>query len=295
MTRPHPPHPSATCSWASRASRRRSSRASCMRVEQAGVPRAPVRHQARRGARARASPPGRRRDPRRSRSYLPDASSLTAPLHRWRPRAPASRSPRRSGARCGAGPRGLARAAATRARPGACATAARRSPARARSTSRSSCRRSRWPTGCSPRPTSATCTRTSRTARRRSRWLAARITGLPFSFTGHARDIYAPRAEPAAAGCAASCSPPSFAVTCTEANVAPPAAGSRPRRDVHLVYHGLNADFARLLARSRAPAARQRHAARPRRRPARGQEGLRRARRGVRACCDRRGVAVRGR
>ena len=55
-------------------------------------------------------------------------------------------------------------------------------------------------------------------------WLAARITGLPFSFTGHARDIYAARPQPARAGCGASCSRREFAVTCTEANVAPPAA-----------------------------------------------------------------------
>ena len=68
---------------------------------------------------ARAPPPGRRRDPRRSRSTCPTRRALTAPLHRWRPAAPAAVRARRSGARCAAARAGLARAAATRARPGA--------------------------------------------------------------------------------------------------------------------------------------------------------------------------------
>ena len=110
-------------------------------------------------------------------------------------------------------------------------------------------------------------------------WLAACITGLPFSFTGHARDIYSwklnrkgwLRRKLLAAR---------FVVTCTEANVRHLRAIA-PDADVHLVYHGLSADFTTLL-QGRQIAAAQRPAADPRRRPARGQEGLRHARRRVR-------------
>lgn len=77
-------------------------------------------------------------------------------------------------------------------------------------------------------------------------WLAATITGLPFSFTGHAKDIYTEDLNPAgllrrkmdAAG---------FVVTCTETNRRHlQSLGSRT--PVHLVYHGLNADFERLVS-----------------------------------------------
>jgi glycosyltransferase involved in cell wall biosynthesis len=83
-------------------------------------------------------------------------------------------------------------------------------------------------------------------------WLAATINGLPFSFTGHARDIYAGklnrhgmlRRKLLAA---------KFAVTCTEANVRH-LKGIAPEARVHLVYHGLSADFTALLAQPGAPA-----------------------------------------
>jgi glycosyltransferase involved in cell wall biosynthesis len=76
-------------------------------------------------------------------------------------------------------------------------------------------------------------------------WLAAEIAGLPFSFTGHARDIYARELNPGGL-LRRKLRAARFAVTCTEANrrhlkaIAPDAA-------VHLVYHGLGADFARLV------------------------------------------------
>jgi glycosyltransferase involved in cell wall biosynthesis len=81
-------------------------------------------------------------------------------------------------------------------------------------------------------------------------WLAATISGLPFSFTGHARDIYAGklnrhgmlRRKLLAA---------EFAVTCTEANVRHLKAIA-PEARVHLVYHGLSADFTALLAEPHA-------------------------------------------
>jgi glycosyltransferase involved in cell wall biosynthesis len=82
-------------------------------------------------------------------------------------------------------------------------------------------------------------------------WLAAMVCGRPFSFTGHAKDIYRGSLNPAGL-LARKLRAAAFAVTCTRANlehllaVAPGAA-------VHLAYHGLNADFAGLL---RTPAGR---------------------------------------
>jgi glycosyltransferase involved in cell wall biosynthesis len=75
--------------------------------------------------------------------------------------------------------------------------------------------------------------------------LASRIAGVPFSFTGHARDIYACQLNPKGwlerkLGAAR------FAVTCTAANVRHLHSIESSAR-VHLVYHGLNDDFARLV------------------------------------------------
>jgi glycosyltransferase involved in cell wall biosynthesis len=76
-------------------------------------------------------------------------------------------------------------------------------------------------------------------------WLAAEIASLPFSFTGHARDIYATELNPGGL-LRRKLRAARFAVTCTEANrrhllqVAPDAS-------VHLVYHGLGADFEGLV------------------------------------------------
>ena len=83
-------------------------------------------------------------------------------------------------------------------------------------------------------------------------WLAARIAGLPFSFTGHARDIYARQAQPARAGCGASCSPRASSSPAPRRTSATCSAIA-PEARVHLVYHGLYADFARLLARRPTP------------------------------------------
>src|SRR5918999_593029 len=77
-------------------------------------------------------------------------------------------------------------------------------------------------------------------------WYASRITGVPFSFTGHARDIYTEKLNPGGL-LRRKVRAARFVVTCTEANrrhlerVGDGAA-------VHRVYHGLNADFARILA-----------------------------------------------
>ncbi|HEX2103544.1 MAG TPA: glycosyltransferase [Solirubrobacteraceae bacterium] len=83
-------------------------------------------------------------------------------------------------------------------------------------------------------------------------WLASAITGLPFSFTGHAKDIYAPSLNPAGL-LARKLRAARFAVTCTEANVRHLEAIA-PEATVHRVYHGLNADFSRLMGEEHAPA-----------------------------------------
>jgi glycosyltransferase involved in cell wall biosynthesis len=76
-------------------------------------------------------------------------------------------------------------------------------------------------------------------------WVASMVTGLPFSFTGHAKDIYSPSLNPGGL-LPRKLRAARFTVTCTEANrqhlrsIAPEAA-------VHRIYHGLNAELARLL------------------------------------------------
>ena len=76
-------------------------------------------------------------------------------------------------------------------------------------------------------------------------WMAAMMTGLPFSFTAHAKDIYTEALNPAGF-LRRKLLAARFAVTCTEANrqylqtLAPAAV-------VRRIYHGVNADFARLL------------------------------------------------
>jgi glycosyltransferase involved in cell wall biosynthesis len=77
-------------------------------------------------------------------------------------------------------------------------------------------------------------------------WLAAAITGLPFSFTGHARDIYAPELNPKG-WLRRKLHAARFVVTCTQANVEH-LRRIAPDARLHLVYHGLSADFTRLLA-----------------------------------------------
>jgi glycosyltransferase involved in cell wall biosynthesis len=77
-------------------------------------------------------------------------------------------------------------------------------------------------------------------------WLASMITGVPFSFTGHAKDIYAPSLNPAGL-LRRKLEAARFAVTCTEANRRH-LTGVAPAAAVHRVYHGLNADFSQLVS-----------------------------------------------
>jgi glycosyltransferase involved in cell wall biosynthesis len=88
-------------------------------------------------------------------------------------------------------------------------------------------------------------------------WLAAMLLGLPFSFTGHAKDIYRGALNPAGL-LARKTAAASFVVTCTAANRDHLRAVD-PRARVELVHHGLNSDFAALLtapAPARVPPAR---------------------------------------
>ncbi|MDQ3816889.1 MAG: glycosyltransferase family 4 protein [Acidobacteriota bacterium] len=76
-------------------------------------------------------------------------------------------------------------------------------------------------------------------------WLASMMTGLPFSFTAHAKDIYADALNPAGL-LRRKMDAARFVVTCTEANRDHlEKLGSKT--PVHSIYHGLNADFSRLL------------------------------------------------
>ncbi len=84
-------------------------------------------------------------------------------------------------------------------------------------------------------------------------WLCSTITGLPFSFTGHAKDIYSPSLNPAGL-LRRKLLAARFAVTCTEANVRH-LKTIASEAVVHRVYHGLNADFSRLMGEERAAAA----------------------------------------
>ena len=88
-------------------------------------------------------------------------------------------------------------------------------------------------------------------------WYAARITGLPFSFTGHARDIYIDDLNPGGL-LRRKLRAARFVVTCTEANRRHLEAigGGVP---VHVVYHGLNDDFVRLLAERNGSVSRNGH------------------------------------
>lgn len=215
-----------------------------LRVERAGVPVRlfvikPVEERER-GVRVRSAVV----DAIRARpEYLPDTASLTLPLHMWRPRhlrpfAPALRRVARRR------PPGLVRAARI-----GLGLALRN-------------RRTRW---SGPRKVNvkellqaiALADRLLDAPEVRHlhahfahgtttvTWLAAEIAGLPFSFTGHARDIYSGDLNPHGL-LRRKLLAARFAVTCTEANrrhlqaIAPGAA-------VHLVYHGLGADFERLV------------------------------------------------
>ena len=79
-------------------------------------------------------------------------------------------------------------------------------------------------------------------------WLVSIITGLPFSFTAHAKDIYCESLNPSGL-LRRKMRAARFVVTCTEAN-RQYLRDVEPTANVRCIYHGLNAEFAGLLANS---------------------------------------------
>ncbi len=75
-------------------------------------------------------------------------------------------------------------------------------------------------------------------------WFAAMMTGLKFSFTGHAKDIYLESLNPAGL-LERKMNAAEFVVTCTKANQTHLEAISTTK--VHCLYHGLSTDFTDLL------------------------------------------------
>jgi glycosyltransferase involved in cell wall biosynthesis len=183
--------------------------------------------------------------------YLPDTTSLTAPLHRWRPRhlkpfLPALRRTLRRR------PLGVARATA---RATGQALRDRRTPLSGprkiyiKELVQAIALADRVLQQPDVRHLHAHFAHGTTTVT----WHAATIAGLPFSFTGHARDIYAPELNPKG-WLRRKLLAARFAVTCTNANVAH-LKRIAPEAEIHLVYHGLNADFARLVRESEPAAA----------------------------------------
>ncbi len=79
-------------------------------------------------------------------------------------------------------------------------------------------------------------------------WMAAIITGLSFSFTAHAKDIYSESLNPVGL-LRRKLLAARFAVTCTEANRLH-LQKLAPEANVYRIYHGVNADFTRLVVQA---------------------------------------------
>lgn len=79
-------------------------------------------------------------------------------------------------------------------------------------------------------------------------WFVSLITGLPFSFTAHAKDIYCESLNPAGL-LRRKMQAARFVVTCTDAN-REHLLQIEPAADVRCIYHGLNAEFSDLLVDS---------------------------------------------
>ena len=153
--------------------------------------------------------------------YLPDATTLTRPLHRWRPKdvAPFAPALRRVLRRR---PLGLARAAAT-----ALAQALRDRRTRLSGPRKIYIKELLQAIALADVVLAAPEVRHLHAhfahGTTTITWHAARITGLPFSFTGHARDIYAGHLNPKG-WLRRKLLAARFVVTCTEAN-RPASAG----------------------------------------------------------------------
>lgn len=81
-------------------------------------------------------------------------------------------------------------------------------------------------------------------------WLVSTMTGLPFSFTAHAKDIYCESLNPAGL-LTRKMNAARFIVTCTDANRE--YLQKLSPTTVHCIYHGLNSDFTRLLKEQTGP------------------------------------------
>ena len=84
-------------------------------------------------------------------------------------------------------------------------------------------------------------------------WFVSLITGLPFSFTAHAKDLYCESLNPAGL-LRRKMRAARFIVTCTDAN-REHLLEIESTANVRCIYHGLNAEFAGLLLESLAPPA----------------------------------------
>src|SRR5262245_45043437 len=76
-------------------------------------------------------------------------------------------------------------------------------------------------------------------------WFASLMTGVPFSFTAHAKDIYCEALNPAGL-LARKIRAARFVVTCTDANRAHLSAIADDT-PAHCIYHGLHTDFSSLI------------------------------------------------
>ncbi len=73
-------------------------------------------------------------------------------------------------------------------------------------------------------------------------WMASRLSGIPFSFTAHAKDIYQAELNPGRL-LETKLGAARFVATCTCAN-ADVLRGRHPRpQEVHTIYHGLDTDY----------------------------------------------------
>ena len=70
-------------------------------------------------------------------------------------------------------------------------------------------------------------------------WMCSQLTGLPFSFTAHAKDIYQNKLNPGDL-LERKLEATSFATTCTFANVHYLSRKTREPNKIHGIYHGLN-------------------------------------------------------
>jgi glycosyltransferase involved in cell wall biosynthesis len=80
-------------------------------------------------------------------------------------------------------------------------------------------------------------------------WFVSRLTGLPFSFTAHAKDIYTSELNPGDM-LRRKLMAARFVVTCTAANYRHLTQVCPEYKNLHVVYHGLDTDYFAPLAQA---------------------------------------------